>query len=64
VGRVPAARAGQLGNLTPVVGTLTAVVFVGDRPSLPQLVGGAAILAGLALLLHTPAELKLVEEYR
>ena len=64
IARVPAARAGQLGNLTPVVGTLTAVVFVGDRPSLPQLVGGAAILAGLALLLHTPAELKLVEEYR
>jgi drug/metabolite transporter (DMT)-like permease len=53
--RVPAARAGQLGNLTPVVGTLTAVAFLGDRPSWPQLVGGGAILAGLALLLHSPA---------
>ncbi|WP_426513692.1 DMT family transporter [Dactylosporangium sp. McL0621] len=53
IGRVPAARAGQLMNLTPVVGTLTAVVFLGDRPTLPQLAGGAAILAGLALFLHT-----------
>jgi drug/metabolite transporter (DMT)-like permease len=55
IARVSATRAGQLGNLTPVVGTLTAVVFLGDRPSLPQLVGGAAILGGLALLLHSPA---------
>jgi drug/metabolite transporter (DMT)-like permease len=52
---VPAARAGQLGNLTPVVGTLTAVVFLGDRPSLLQLAGGAGILAGIALLLRNPS---------
>jgi hypothetical protein len=38
--------AGQLGNLTPVVGTLTTVALLGDRPSWPQLVGGGAILAG------------------
>ena len=70
--RVPAARAGQLGNLTPVVGTLTAVVFLGDRPSPLQLLVGAAILGGLALLLHRPAtphqpnapDLQLVEEHR
>jgi drug/metabolite transporter (DMT)-like permease len=54
IAQVPAARASQLGNLTPVVGTLTAVVFLGDRPSLLQLAGGAAILAGIALLLHQP----------
>jgi drug/metabolite transporter (DMT)-like permease len=48
IARVPAARAAQLANLTPVVGTLTAVAFVGDRPSPLQLVGGAAILASLA----------------
>jgi drug/metabolite transporter (DMT)-like permease len=54
ISRVPATRAGQLGNLTPVVGTLTAVVFLGDRPSLLQLAGGAAILGGLAVLLHHP----------
>ncbi|WP_433364901.1 DMT family transporter [Actinoplanes sp. CA-142083] len=52
IARVPAARAAQLGNLTPVVGTLTAVLFLGDRPALLQLAGGAAILAGLALLLY------------
>jgi drug/metabolite transporter (DMT)-like permease len=55
IARVPAARAAQLGNLTPVVGTLTAVAFLGDRPSLLQWCGGAAILGGLALLLHRPA---------
>jgi drug/metabolite transporter (DMT)-like permease len=54
--RVPAARAAQLGNLTPVIGTLTGVVFLGDRPSPLQLVGGAAILGGLAMLLHSPGE--------
>jgi drug/metabolite transporter (DMT)-like permease len=52
IARVPAARAGQLGNLTPIVGTLTAVAFLGDRPTLLQWAGGGAILAGLALLLR------------
>src|SRR5690349_1618995 len=64
IARVPAARAGQLANLTPVVGTLTAVAFLGDRPSLLQLIGGAAILAGLALLLHSPSEPRLLEEHQ
>jgi drug/metabolite transporter (DMT)-like permease len=59
--RVPAARAAQLGNLTPVVGTLTAVAFLGDRPSLLQWVGGAAILGGIALLLDP--ELSYQEEH-
>ena len=54
IGRVPAARAGQLANLTPVVGTLTAVVVLGDRPAPLQLAGGVAVLAGLALLLRDP----------
>lgn len=52
IGRVPATRAGQLANLTPVVGTLTAIVFLGERPSLLQLAGGVAILVGLTLLLR------------
>jgi drug/metabolite transporter (DMT)-like permease len=55
--RVPATRAGQLANLTPVAGTLTAVAWLGDRPSALQLLGGGAILCGLALLLqHNPTE--------
>jgi drug/metabolite transporter (DMT)-like permease len=54
IARVPAARAAELGNLTPVVGTLTAVAFLGDRPSLLQLTGGAAILVALSLLLRSP----------
>jgi drug/metabolite transporter (DMT)-like permease len=56
IARVPATRASQLANLTPVVGTLTAVAWLGDRPSPLQLLGGAAILAGLAMLLHSPTE--------
>jgi drug/metabolite transporter (DMT)-like permease len=56
IARVPATRAGQLANLTPVVGTLTAVAWLGDHPSPPQLLGGAAILGGLALLLHNPTQ--------
>jgi drug/metabolite transporter (DMT)-like permease len=55
IGRVPAARAGQLAYLTPVIGTLTAVVVLGDRPAPLQLAGGVAILAGLALLLRDTA---------
>jgi drug/metabolite transporter (DMT)-like permease len=58
IARVPAARAGQLGNLTPVVGTLTAVVFLGDHLSLLQLAGGAGILVGLVLLLNSPAQIE------
>ncbi|BCY08959.1 DMT family transporter [Actinoplanes sp. L3-i22] len=54
IGSVPAARAAQLGNLTPVIGTLTAIVFLGDRPSPLQVVGGFAILGGIALLLRGP----------
>ncbi len=61
IGQVPATRAGQLGNLTPVVGTLTAVAFLGDRPALPQLAGGAAILIALAWLLHRPASPQMPE---
>ncbi|WP_261560509.1 DMT family transporter [Frankia tisae] len=53
IGRVPAVRAGQLLNLAPVVGTVTSVAFLGERPTTPQSVGGAAILVGLALLLHS-----------
>jgi drug/metabolite transporter (DMT)-like permease len=51
--RVPAARAGQLLNLTPAVGLLTAVALLGERPSVWQLGGGASIILGLALLLRS-----------
>lgn len=52
ISRIPAVRAGQLANLTPVVGTLTAVAFLHERPTPLHLAGGAAILIGLALLLR------------
>ena len=54
--RIPAARAAQLLGFAPVVGTLSAVVVLGERPAPLQLAGGTAILLGLVLLLRvTPA---------
>jgi drug/metabolite transporter (DMT)-like permease len=53
IGLVPAARAGQLANLTPAVGMLMAVVLLGERPTVLKLAGGAAILVGLVLLLRS-----------
>jgi drug/metabolite transporter (DMT)-like permease len=44
-----------LSNLTPVAGTLTAIFVLGERPAPLQLAGGAAVLAGLALLLRDSA---------
>lgn len=49
VGRVGAIRTSIYGNLVPVVGVLIAWLFGGERITVPQIVGAAAILAGLAL---------------
>jgi drug/metabolite transporter (DMT)-like permease len=56
IARIPAARAAQLLSFAPVVGTLSAVIVLGERPTPPQLAGGTAILFGLVLLLATDAD--------
>jgi O-acetylserine/cysteine efflux transporter len=50
---IPASRAAITLNLIPVFGVLSALVFLGERPGLPQLVGGLLILAAIRLV---PAE--------
>jgi drug/metabolite transporter (DMT)-like permease len=47
--RVPAPVAGAFINIEPLVGVLTGVLFFGNPMGLPQLAGGAAIGAGIAL---------------
>jgi len=47
--RVPAEVAGAFVNLEPLVGAATGAVVFHDAVGLPQLLGGAAILAGIAL---------------
>ena len=46
-------EAGEKGKTGWVVGILTAVLFLGERPSPLHLAGGAAILLGLTLLLRS-----------
>jgi drug/metabolite transporter (DMT)-like permease len=50
---IPASRAAITLNLIPVFGVIAAFVFLGERPGLPQLVGGLLILAAIRLV---PAE--------
>jgi drug/metabolite transporter (DMT)-like permease len=47
---VAASRAAVVLNLIPVFAVLAAFVLLGERPGLPQLVGGLLILAALALV--------------
>jgi len=47
--RVPAALAGAFVNLEPLVGALTGAVAFHDALGAPQIAGGLAILAGIAL---------------
>jgi drug/metabolite transporter (DMT)-like permease len=47
--RVPAEVAGAFLNLEPFVGAVAGAVFFADPVGLPQVTGGAAILAGIAL---------------
>jgi drug/metabolite transporter (DMT)-like permease len=47
--RVPAEVAGAFVNLEPLVGAATGAIVFHDAVGLPQLLGGAAILAGIAL---------------
>jgi drug/metabolite transporter (DMT)-like permease len=52
IARIPAARVAQLLGFMPVVGLLSAVLLLGERPAPLRLAGGAAILAGLLILLR------------
>ena len=45
---VPAARTGSFLLLNPITATILAALLVGERPSLPQLLGGGLVLAGIA----------------
>lgn len=49
VERVGGARTGVYSNLTPVFGVLTAVIFLGDRISLMQILSAAVIFFGVYL---------------
>ena len=53
--RVSVATASTLLNLVPVFGVLFAVVFLGDGLALTVLVGGALVLAGIAIANHGAA---------
>ena len=47
--RVPPQIAGAFLNLEPLVGAITGIIAFGDPAGLPQLAGGTAILAGIAM---------------
>ena len=53
ISRVPGVRAAQLLNLAPVVGLATAILVLGESPSLWQLVGGAMILVAVVILVRS-----------
>jgi hypothetical protein len=50
ISRVPAVRASQVLALTPLVGLTAAVILLSEVPSPGQLVGGALVLLGVAVL--------------
>jgi drug/metabolite transporter (DMT)-like permease len=52
ISRVPGVRASQLLNLTPVVGLVAAVVFLAERPSVAQYLGGGLVLVAVVLLVR------------
>lgn len=54
VREVTASRAAITLNLIPVFGVVAAFVFLGERPGLPQLAGGALILIALRLVDREP----------
>lgn len=52
ISRVPAVRASQLLNLTPVIGLLAAIVFLAESPSVVQYVGGGLVLLAVVVLVR------------
>jgi drug/metabolite transporter (DMT)-like permease len=55
--RVGAAVASSVGNLTPLIASLLAILLLGERATLPILAGTMVIVAGTALLSTTGARL-------
>jgi drug/metabolite transporter (DMT)-like permease len=53
ISRVPGVRASQLLNLTPVVGLLSALLVLDERPAPWQYVGGAVILLAVVILVRS-----------
>lgn len=53
VGKLGSTRTSIHSNLVPVVALLTGVIFLGERVSMPQALGAAATLAGVALARRT-----------
>jgi drug/metabolite transporter (DMT)-like permease len=55
VGKLPAVTASIGSLLTPVVGIAAAAVILGERPSIPDIIGFISILAAAACVLLQPA---------
>jgi drug/metabolite transporter (DMT)-like permease len=54
VKEVGPSRAAIFMNLQPIVGLVLAWLLLGERIGVPELVGGAAVLTGVALTTHPP----------
>lgn len=54
VGRLPATTASIGALLVPVVGVITATIFLGERPTMPDIIGFALIFASAACVLLQP----------
>ncbi len=50
ISRVSGVRASQLTNATPLAGLLAAVLLLGERPSVVQVVGGALVFTAIVVL--------------
>jgi drug/metabolite transporter (DMT)-like permease len=53
---IPSSQAVNILNFVPVFGVITAVIFLGERPDLLQIAGGAVVLIGVFLGLQLARE--------
>lgn len=47
--RFPASQVAPFSQLVPLVGVLSAWLVLGDRPTVPEVIGGALLLLGVAV---------------